>query len=91
MLGFVGVFIIVFIGYQARNIGRYIWHPMYRRLTGKRTVNGVIAMYGAQAERRLRSSLRKAGFDSLPARLALLAFKLLYDTLEHALKPFHSW
>ena len=55
--------------------GRSVWHPVYRRIAGQRTVAQIVEEYGPAAEGRLRPAFEAAGVAYPPKRLALLAFK----------------
>lgn len=55
--------------------GRGLWHPLFLRLTGPRTVADVIAKYGQAAEGRLRPFFNRAGVTWPPKEIAILVFK----------------
>lgn len=55
--------------------GRAVWHPAYRSIAGKRTVDDALRLYGPAAEARLRPHFEQAGVPYRPQRIELLAFK----------------
>ncbi|MDP6439327.1 MAG: L,D-transpeptidase family protein [Candidatus Brocadiia bacterium] len=59
----------------AYRFGRPLWHPVWVRLRGRRTVEAVLSDSGPQAEAPLAASFERAGVPYPPDRVALLAFK----------------
>jgi murein L,D-transpeptidase YafK len=55
--------------------GRGLWYPLLLRITGPRTVEDVVARYGAQARVRMAPHFKRAGVPYPPKQLALLVFK----------------
>lgn len=67
--------LLLLLGGAFFHFGRSLWVPMYYRLVGNRSVDGVIAKYGPGAEARLQDAFRAVDVDYPPASLAFLAFK----------------
>jgi len=55
--------------------GRSIWVPVYQQIAGKRSVDDVVKIYGAEAEERLKPYFDKAGVSYPPSKITLLAIK----------------
>ncbi len=55
--------------------GRTIWVPVYYKLAGKRTLDDVLATYGAAARERLRNRFEMAAVEYPPSEIVLLASK----------------
>lgn len=57
------------------HFGRSLWHPVYLKYRGARTVADVIQQYGTTARKRLNPAFFSASVDYPPNRLALLGLK----------------
>lgn len=55
--------------------GRWIWHPYYLKIKGKRTVQEVVDHYGKPAESRLKAYFQEAKASYPPLKIALITFK----------------
>ena len=70
--------------------GRGLWHPMYSKLFGKRSLDDVINLYGVVARDKLKPDFDLAGINYPPENLALLAFKDT-DVLELWAQDENDW
>ena len=57
------------------NFCRGIWHPVYLKLTGKKTESQVFQEIGTSAERKLHAYFNRAGVSYLPDLITLIALK----------------
>ncbi|MCB0836596.1 MAG: L,D-transpeptidase family protein [Bacteroidetes bacterium] len=55
--------------------GRSVWYPLYSKIKGKETVDSINRKYGKKARKSLSSALSEQGFNELPSKIMLLAFK----------------
>ena len=55
--------------------GRSIWVPIYQQLAGKRSVDDIVQIYGADVDERLKPYFQKAGVNYPPNEITLLAIK----------------
>ncbi len=70
-----GAILVLLAGAAGYRWGRSLWHPVYCRLRGRRTVADVLDRFGPAAKARLRPHFERAGVAYPPRRLAVLAFK----------------
>jgi len=73
--GWIAIVLILCAAVLLYRHGRSLWHPVYRRLRGRRTVADVVARYGPRAEAALKKAFTAAGVTYPPRRIALLVFK----------------
>lgn len=69
------VLILPCILVPAYHYGRSVWHPVYSRLRGRRTIEEAVARYGPAAEQRLVQHFTDSGLPYPPRHVALIAFK----------------
>lgn len=55
--------------------GRGLWYPLLLRITGPRTVQDVVVLYGPKARARMAPHFKRAAVAYPPKQLALLVFK----------------
>ena len=55
--------------------GRGVWHPVYTRVFGGKTVAEVVQDIGPEARKRMRPSFESAGIKYPPSRITFLAIK----------------
>ena len=67
--------IILIASYLGYHYGRSIWHPLYLKIRGKKTIEQVIKEVGVNAEARLKPYFDKASVSYPPVKVAILAFK----------------
>ena len=67
--------VLLLAGLALYGWGRPLWHPVYVRVRGRRTVPDALAECRPAAETRLRAHFDRAGICYPPARVALLTFK----------------
>lgn len=71
----IGFLVIVIAAFLLLNFGRTVWHPVYLKLTGHRTVADVELQYGLATTSRLKASFDAASLAFPPKKLALIAYK----------------
>jgi murein L,D-transpeptidase YafK len=62
-------------GYSFYECGRSIWVPVYSRVIGARTMEGVIKDINPKVEKRLEPYFKRAGVQYFPKKLTFVAFK----------------
>ncbi len=71
----VGLILLLAGAFVLYRHGRSLWHPVYRRIRGRRTVAEVLERYAPGREAGLQQHFDRAGVAYPPARIALLVFK----------------
>ncbi len=67
--------VLFFSTFAFYHYGRSVWHPLYLRLRGHRTVADVIQLYGEAATERLTPAFAAAAVAYPPTEVSLLALK----------------
>lgn len=57
------------------NFGRSVWVPIYVKVKGKETLESIEEKIGSDSLERLQTSLKSAGFYSIPDEMALVSIK----------------
>lgn len=55
--------------------GRGLWHPVYAKTVGQRTVSDIENRYGEQSRARIASNFKQAGIQYPPQKITFLASK----------------
>ena len=71
----IAVLCILAIAFVTYRHGRWLWHPVYLKITGKRSLSDVYDLYGKQAEVNLLTAFQVAGVSYPPESLIILALK----------------
>ncbi len=71
----IAVLCILAIAFVIYRHGRWLWHPVYLEIIGKRSLSDVYDLYGKQAEANLLTAFQGAGVAYPPESLTILALK----------------
>ena len=71
----IAVLCILAIAFLTYRHGRWLWYPVYQKITGKKSLAEVYTLYGKQAEANLLADFTSSGASYPPDSVTIVALK----------------